>query len=167
MIISMIAAVAKNRIIGKDNDLVWNLPDDTRYFMDTTKGHHILTGRRNYESIPPKYRPLKDRTNIIVTNQENYDAKGAVVVHNIQKGIDFAEEAGEEELFIIGGGEIYRQALGQTDKLYITEVHGEFEGDTFFPEIEKTNWKEISRERHPRDDCHDYSFDYVILKRKN
>ena len=132
MIISMIAAVAENGIIGKDNDLVWRLPKDMRYFMDTTKGHHIITGRRNYESIPEKLRPLKDRTNIVVTRDKSYQAPGAVIVHSLQGAIQKAEDDDEQEIFIIGGGEIYLQALDMADRLYITQVKESFDGDTHF-----------------------------------
>ena len=166
MRISMIAAVSENRVIGKDNDLVWSLPRDMKYFMDTTRGHHIITGRRNYESIPNKYRPLKDRTNIIVTRQGDYDGGEALIVHSIEEGIDLARKNGEEELFIIGGGEIYSQALPLADRLYITEVKGIFEGDTFFPEFDPGNWEEVSRISNETDERHDYAFDYVIYDRK-
>ena len=143
MIVSMIAAVAKNRVIGKNNQLIWNLPKDMKFFMDSTMGKYIITGRKNYESIPEKYRPLKNRTNIIVTRNHNYIAEGCTVVNSISDGINLARENGEEECFIIGGGQIYRQALEgkMVDKLYITHVDGEFEGDTFFPEVDYNNWK--------------------------
>lgn len=166
MIISMIAAVSENRVIGKDNDLVWNLPYDMKYFMDTTSGHHILTGRRNYESIPNKYRPLRNRTNIIVTRQKDYYVDGAIVVHSIEEGIKIARENREEELFIIGGGQIYEQALPFADRLYLTEVMEVFDGDTFFPEINQGKWAEISRFHHETDEEHAYAFDFVIYNRK-
>jgi dihydrofolate reductase len=166
MIISMIAAVSENNVIGKDNNLVWNLPEDMKYFMNTTKGHHVLTGRKNYESIPLKYRPLRDRTNIIVTHQEDYKCEGAIVVHSIEEGIQIAYENGEEELFIIGGGEIYSQALPRADKLYITEVKGTFFGDTYFPEFNINDWQEISRIANPSDALHMFAFEFVIYQRK-
>jgi len=162
----MIAAVSENRVIGKDNDLVWSLPSDMKYFMETTRGHHIITGRRNYESIPNQYRPLKNRTNIIVTRQESYKVEGAKVVHSIDEGIQVARDQNEEELFIIGGGQIYTQALSLADRLYITEVKGIFEGDTFFPEFSMDKWKETSRIHNSSDENHDYDFDYVIYDRK-
>ncbi len=165
MIISIIAAVAENNVIGKDNDLVWHLPNDTRYFMDTTKGHHILTGRRNYESIPPKYRPLKDRINVIVTRQPNYQMVGAIVVNSIEDGIKLAQNNGEEELFIIGGGEIYHQSLDLVDRLYITEVKDKFEGDTYFPKVDYQKWKEVKRIHNPNDNKHACAFDFVIWEK--
>ena len=165
MIISIIAAVAENNVIGKDNDLVWHLPNDTRYFMDTTKGHHILTGRRNYESIPKKFRPLKDRINVIVTRQPDYQVAGAHVVNSIEDGIKLAQNNGEEELFIIGGGEIYHQSLDLVNRLYITEVKAKFEGDTYFPKVDYQNWNEVKRIYNTPDNKHAYAFDFVIWEK--
>ncbi len=165
MIISMIAAVAENRVIGKDNDLIWRLPRDTRFFMETTKGHHVLTGRRNYESIPEKFRPLKNRTNIVVTNQRPYKAPGAEVVYNLDQGIRLAEHNGETELFVIGGGQIYSQALPKANRLYITEVKAKFEGDAYFPEIDDSEWRDISRVANSPDSNHPYAFDFVVKVR--
>lgn len=144
--ISIIAAVAKNNVIGKDNKLPWNLPEDMKFFKDTTMGHCVITGRKNYESIPPKFRPLKDRTNIVITRQPGYEAEGAIVVSSIEKAIETAKnvnvarEKADDEIFIIGGAEIYKQCLEHADRLYITHVNQEFEGDTFFPEI-GNEWK--------------------------
>lgn len=166
MIISLIAAIAENLVIGKDNDLVWHLPDDMRYFMKTTLGHCILTGRRNYESIPLKYRPLKNRTNIVVTRQKNYSVGNEVIlVNTVEQGITFARQYGESELFVIGGGEIYQQTLAIADRLYITEIKASFEGDTYFPEVERSQWKETSRIAHPIDSNHAHGFDFVVLDR--
>ena len=166
MIISLIAAVAENQVIGKDNDLVWSLPKDMKYFMDTTERHCILTGRKNYESIPEKYRPLNNRTNIIITRSENYDAPGAIVVSSISEGIEYAKQKGEKELFVIGGGTIYCQTLKWADRLYITEVKGEFEGDTYFPEFDKTEWNEVSRNSNKSDEKHAVAYDFVVYERK-
>lgn len=162
----MIAAVASNGVIGKDNDLVWHLPDDMKFFMNTTKGHHIIMGRRNFDSIPAKYRPLPHRTNIIVTHQEGYSQEDCVVVHSMQEAYDYCFEKKQEEVFIIGGGQIYSAGLDQADKLYITEVNAEVDGDTFFPKIEKAQWNEVSRSHHSKDERHAYDFDFVIYERK-
>jgi len=167
MIISMIAAVAENRVIGKDNALIWRLPRDTRFFVETTKGHHVLTGRRNYESIPVKYRPLKNRTNIVVTKQRSYKAPGAEVVFSLEQGIEMARKRGETELFVIGGGQIYRQALELSDRLYITEIKASFEGDAFFPRYNQSNWTEVSRLKNFPDDQHPYQFDFVVYQKAN
>src|SRR5258707_13115335 len=146
MTISIIAAVAKNKVIGKGNDLPWRLPDDMKFFMQTTNGHHVIMGRKNYESLPDKFKPLPNRINIVVTRQKNFEAAGCTVTNQLEDGIRFAERNGEKELFIIGGAEIYKLTLPMTDKLYLTEIDSEIEGDTLFPEWNKKEWKEISRQ---------------------
>lgn len=162
----MIAAVAENGVIGKDNDLVWSLPDDMKYFMNTTKNHFIILGRKNYESLPPKFRPLPNRTNVVITRQPAFQLDDAFVVHSLDDAFALCKNGKQERIFVIGGGQIYKQALPQTDTLYITEIHQAFEGDTFFPEYDKNEWYEVSREHHKKDDRHKYSFDFVIYKRK-
>ena len=166
MIISMIAAVAANNVIGKDNDLVWRLPDDMKYFMETTRDHFVIMGRKNYESIPHKYRPLPNRVNIIITRQKDYQAPDCIVTNTMKEALDYAKEQDQEEVFIIGGGQVYKQSLPLVHKLYITEVHENFEGDTYFPEFDQRLWNEISRKHHPKDDKHQHEFDFVIYKRK-
>ncbi|MBP6311003.1 MAG: dihydrofolate reductase [Flavobacteriales bacterium] len=167
MIVSAIVAVADNGVIGRDSDLPWHLPDDMKFFQRTTRGHHIITGRKNYETIPLKYRPLNDRVNIIVTRNEKYKADGAVVVHSLKAALDLAERSGEVEVFIIGGGQIYSEALKNdlVDKLYITEVHAEIEGDTRFPWIDVGNWQETDRKLHRHDERHEFDFSFVVLER--
>lgn len=167
MTISLIAALTRNRVIGKNNDLPWHLPDDMKYFMQTTKGHYVIMGRRNYESIPAKYRPLPDRTNIVVTRQAHFHAPGCIVVHSLSEGLDTAAKSGEHEVFIIGGAQIYREALPLAQRLYLTEIHAELDGDTFFPELNLSEWKEISRQHHPADNRHQFAFDFVIYDRIN
>jgi dihydrofolate reductase len=110
MIISMIAAVATNRVIGKDNDLVWRLPDDMKYFMETTQNHFVIMGRKNYESIPHKYRPLPNRVNIIITRQKDYKASDCIITNTIEEALDYARDQAQEEVFVIGGGQIYKQS---------------------------------------------------------
>lgn len=168
MIVSAIAAVAENRAIGKDNDLIWKLPDDMRFFMDSTKGHHIVTGRKNYESIPHNYRPLKDRVNVVVTRDRGYEAPGSKVVNDIKEAIRLAKDAGENECFIIGGGEIYALALreGLLDRMYITHVHGSFEADTFYPEFDRSQWTKKVLSEHNIDDRHAYAFTIVQYDRQ-
>ncbi len=165
MIISLIAAHTENRVIGKNNDLPWKLPKDMKYFMETTRGHHVVLGRKNYESIPPKYRPLPDRVNMIITRQRNYEAPQCTIVHSVEEAIQIAQKAGETELFIIGGAEIYAMALPLAHRLYITEIKTTLEGDTFFPEYDRTQWKELSRQAHPTDEKHAYAFDFVVYSR--
>lgn len=163
----MIAAVAENLVIGKDNDLVWNLPDDMRFFMQTTSGHHVIMGRKNYESIPQKYRPLPNRTNIIITRQKDYTAEGAHVVHSLEDALEIARENGEAEAFIIGGGEIYKMGLEVADTMYLTEIHAPFAGDAYFPTWDRAKWQQLKREHHPKDEKHDYAFDFVTYERKS
>jgi dihydrofolate reductase len=165
MIISLIAALAKNRVIGKDNDLPWHLPDDMKFFMQSTKGHCVIMGRKNYDSLPPKYRPLANRTNIVVTRQQGFVAEGCHVVHAMEDAFAYAKQLNETELFIIGGAEIYKQALPYADLLYLTEIDAIVTGDTYFPEVDHTKFTEESRIKHPADDRHAYSFDFVRYKR--
>lgn len=165
MIISLIAAVAENMVIGKNNDLPWNLPNDMKYFMQTTKGHHVIMGRKNYESIPEKFRPLPNRTNIVITRQRDFKAPGCIIVNSIEGALEIAEKNNEKEAFIIGGAEIFRQSLKFTQRMYLTEIHAPVEGDTYFPEYKKTEWKEILRVFHSTDDRHKYAFDFVVYDR--
>lgn len=167
MIVSAIAAVAENGIIGHQGDLPWSLPDDMAWFQRTTKGHHVITGRKNYESIPAKYRPLKGRVNLVVTRNAAYEAPGAVVVPGIEAALDHARAAGETEAFIIGGGEIYREAFakGLVQRLYLTRVHASIEGDTRFPALEPGYWRERSAQHHPADERHAHAFTILVLER--
>ena len=165
MTISLIAALAQNGVIGKANDLPWHLPDDMKYFMLTTKGHHVIMGRKNYESLPEKFRPLPNRTSIVITRQKNYQAPGCSIVHQLEEGVKMAEGNGEQELFIIGGAEIYALGIPLADKPYLTEIHATIDGDTHFPAYRKEGWREISRQPHPSDDRHKFGFDFVIYKK--
>ena len=143
MTVSLIVAIAKNNAIGKDNNLLWHLSADMKFFKETTTGHCIITGRKNYESIPSKYRPLKDRTNIVVTRSLDYKEDNLAVCNSIEAAIELAKSIGEKEVFVIGGGQIYQECLEKNliDKMYITHVDSVFEADTYFPEIDKNNWK--------------------------
>lgn len=165
MIVSMIAAMAENRVIGKNNDLPWKLPDDMKYFMETTKGHHCIMGRKNYDSIPPKFKPLADRTNIVVTRQENFTAPGCTVVHSLESALELAAGNGEQETFVIGGADIYRLGLPYATRLYLTEIKAPVAGDIFFPVFDKKEWREISRKPHDADERHKYAFDFVVYEK--
>ena len=160
MRVSIIAAVAKNLVIGKDNDLIWQLPKDMKFFKDTTKGHHVIMGRRNYLSIPEKYRPLPGRPNIVVTRNRSFEADGADVVYSVEAGLALAKAAGEEEAFIIGGGMIYDYALkhGLVDRMYLTKIDKAYEGDTYFPVVQEEGWQTIEEERFEIDDAHESGF---------
>lgn len=165
MIISLIAAVSENHVIGKNNGLPWHLPDDMKFFMQTTKGHHIIMGRKNYDSIPDKFRPLPNRTNIVVTRQPSFRAPGCIVVNSLERGLEIAQHNGEPEVFVIGGYDIYKLSLAKADKLYLTEIHAVIEGDTYFPDFDQNEWIEISRKSHPADERHLHSFDFVVYNR--
>ncbi|WP_417612288.1 dihydrofolate reductase [Owenweeksia hongkongensis] len=156
MNLTIIAAMAKGRVIGKDNDLIWHLPDDLKHFKNLTKGHHVIMGRKTYESMG---KPLPGRTNIVITRQKDFKADGCILVNTIEEGIQKAE--GDSQPFIIGGGEIYKQALKYAQTMELTEVNGEFDGDTFFPTFDESQWKEVSRTHHPVDEKHKYSFDFI------
>lgn len=160
MIVSLIVAVAKDRTIGKNNDLIWHFPKDMAFFKATTQNHWVIMGRKNYDSIPERFRPLPNRTNVVVTRQSNYEAEGCLVVNSIQEALDLAKKEGQEEVFIIGGGQIYTQALKDNliDKMYITHIDKAFHGDAFFPDIDYNQWKIISEEHHSKDEKHEADF---------
>ena len=161
MNLTIIAAMAKGRVIGKDNDLIWHLPDDLKHFKNLTKGHHIIMGRKTYESMG---RPLPARTNIVITRQKDYKADGCILVNTLEEAIQKAE--GDSQPFIIGGGEIYKQALKYAQTMELTEVDGEFDGDTFFPKFDKELWQEVDRTHHSKDEKHQYAFDFIRYDRK-
>lgn len=168
MIVSLIAAVAENGAIGKDNDLIWHLPIDMRFFRDTTVGHFVIMGRRNYDSIPDKYRPLAKRTNVIVTRRKDLAAPNCLVVNSIEEGIEAARCQGDDEVFVIGGGQIYKQALEDDliDVMYLTHVNDSFDADVYFPDFDKTKWKRKLIASYPKDEKHPHSFDiYKYVKK--
>lgn len=164
----IVAATEGDRVIGKDNDLIWYLPKDLKYFKDTTEGHCVIMGRKNYLSIPEKYRPLKGRTNIVVTRQEAFEAPGCVVMNNIEGAIDYALKSGDSEPFIIGGGLVYQYVLENdlVDKMYVTWVHDSFEGDTFFPAFNEEKWELISSERQEPDHRNKHPFTFAVYQKK-
>lgn len=158
-----IVAVAENHVIGRDNDLIWKLSSDLKYFKEMTSGHCVICGRRSYESIG---RPLPHRTNIIITRDTTYQAEGCVVVASLKEAIEHARSIEDQSPFIIGGGQIYNLALDHVNTLYYTEVHAEFQGDTFFPELD-SQWVETSRisgEKTDKDQC---EFTFVTYSNKS
>lgn len=161
MKLSIIAAVAENNVIGKDNQLIWRLPADLKHFKVLTMGHPMIMGRKTFDSIG---KPLPGRTSIILTRQLDYTVEGCLVVHSLDQAITEAGKLGSGESFIVGGAEIYRQSISIADKIYLTEVHSFFDGDTFFPEIDPTIWREIKREFFPADERNAYAFDFVELE---
>lgn len=148
-IITIIAAIANNNALGKDNDLIWHLPADLKRFKKVTSGHHIIMGRNTFESIG---KPLPNRTTVIITRNDNYKVEGCIVVNSIEEAIKVAEN--DEQIFIIGGAQIYKQALAANlvDQLDITQVHHSFDADVYFPEIKLDVWKEVSRENFEIDE---------------
>jgi dihydrofolate reductase len=157
--ISLLVAMDTNRVIGKDNDLPWHLPADLKYFKNVTIGHPIIMGRKTHESIG---RPLPGRENIIITRDKSYKAEGCKVVNSIEETL----VSGDREVFVIGGAEIFKQVLPDADRIYITYIEDEFEGDTFFPEIDDSEWMVISKEKGPKDDKNPYDYYFVVYERK-
>jgi dihydrofolate reductase len=153
--IIMIAAVAENNALGKNNELVWHLPNDFKRFKSLTTGHHIVMGRKTFESFP---KLLPNRTHVIITRKKDFKPKDCIVVDSIEKAI--AACPVNEDSFIIGGGEIYNLGLPLADKLEITKVHHSFEADTFFPKIDVKEWKEIQTEFNGTDDKHKFAYTY-------
>ena len=168
MIVSLIVAVSENGVIGKDNDLIWHLPKDMKFFKETTMGHHVIMGRKNFESIPHKYSPLPNRTNVIITRQADYIAEGCVGVNSVEAALEIAKQNGDTEPFIIGGGQIYKLALeaNLVDKIYLTRIHHAFEGDTFFPEL-ANQWEEIERIDCKSDEKHAYDYSFFTFEKIN
>ena len=160
--ISIIVAVAENNVIGKNNDLIWHLPSDMKFFKDTTMGHCVIMGRKNYESIPEKFRPFSNRTNIVVTRQKEFHAPGTIVVDSIEKAIEAAKQTNDAEIFIIGGAEIYRQTLLLTDRIYLTKIHHSFDGDAFFPEVNWKEWQQTDLRKGTVDEKNKYEHDFIV-----
>ncbi len=155
MKVSSIVAVAENRVIGRDNDLPWRLSDDLKFFKKTTSGHHIIMGRKNFQSIG---FPLPKRTNIIVSRNPFFIVSNCLVAQSIEEALDIAHKNGEEEVFIIGGATIYEQTLDIIDTLYYTEVHASPNGDVFFPEVDWSMWDLESEKKYEADDRNMYAF---------
>lgn len=159
--LTLIAAAAENNAIGKNNTLIWHLRDDLHRFKSLTSGHCIIMGRKTFESFS---KPLPNRTHIVITNQKNYKVPhGVIVVHNMDDALDAALE--DKQPYVIGGGEIYKQALPLADKIELTRVHDTFEADTFFPEINLLEWKETFSKFHPKDEQNDHEYTFITYER--
>ncbi len=167
MKLSMIVAVAENGVIGRNNALPWYLPNDLKYFKQTTMGKPVIMGRKTYESIG---KPLPGRTNIVITRQADYQPEGVKVVSSVEAARELAESVclidGQEEAMIMGGAEIYALALPHTDRLYLTEVHADVEGDAFFPEYDKSLWQEVAREDFAAEGPNPYNYSFVVYEAK-
>jgi len=160
--LTVIVAAGENDAIGKDNKLIWHLSDDLKRFKNLTNGHHIIMGRKTFESFP---KPLPNRTHIVITRQVNYEVpNGVIVVNSLEDAIDAVKS--DKQPFVIGGGEIYKQAMPLANKIEITRVHHSFEADTFFPKVDASIWKETANKFHDSDDNHDYAFSFLTYERK-
>lgn len=160
--ITMIAAAGENNALGKNQKLLWHLPDDFKRFKKLTTGHHIIMGRKTFETFP---KLLPNRTHVIITRQRDYKPKGCVVVHSMEEALAVGQD--DEEQFIIGGGEIYKLGLPFSDKIELTRVHQSFNGDAFFPELDMDNWELEEEVVHPKDERHAQDFTYFTYLRKN
>lgn len=162
--IAFIVAMDTNRVIGRDNSLPWRLPDDMRWFRQHTLGKPCIMGRKTYESLPDRFRPLPDRLNIVVTRNPNYQAPGAVIVRTIEAAL--AAAGNVAEVIIVGGAELFRALLPVADRIYLTEVHATVNGDVVFPEYPREDWRETYREDHQADERHEFPFTWLILDRR-
>ncbi|MFT5164819.1 MAG: dihydrofolate reductase [Saprospiraceae bacterium] len=163
MIISAIVAVAKNNVIGRDNDIPWHLPADLKYFKKTTLDHHIIMGRKSFESIG---RPLPKRTNVIITRNPFFIASNCLVTRTVEEALMIARENEESEAFIIGGAQIYDLTKDHWDRLYLTEVDLEVEGDVLFPELNMDEWTLVSEDPQKADEKNEYDYNFKIYERK-
>jgi dihydrofolate reductase len=161
--LSIIVAASENNVIGINNHLPWHLPVDMKYFKDTTMGKPIVMGRKSFEELG---RVLPGRPNIMITRQPEYAAEGLYIVPSLEAGIEKAKTFGTEEIFITGGGEIFKIALPIVDRLYLTRVHAEVTGDTYFPEFDPTGWKLVKNERHEKDEKHQYALTFQVWERE-
>jgi dihydrofolate reductase len=159
--IILIAAVAENNALGKNNDLLWHLPNDFKRFKEITSGHYIIMGRKTFESFP---KPLPNRTHVIISRQKNYSSDGCIVVQDLEKAISVCPK--DEDIFVIGGGEIYTQSIIFADQLDITRVHHSFDADVYFPEIDLEIWELTSETFNPKDEKHLYDYTFQTYLRK-
>lgn len=162
MLVSAIVAAARNRVIGKNNQIPWYLSSDLKYFKRTTLNHHVIMGRKSFLSIG---RPLPKRTNIIITRNPYFAASGCLVSPSVEEALGIALDNGETEAFIIGGGQIYELSMPLLDRIYLTEVDAKPEGDVFFPDFDKTQWNLLSSEAHPADEKNDHAYTFKVYER--
>lgn len=167
--ISLIVAVSENNVIGKNNDLCWYLPKDLKYFKEITEGHTVIMGRKNWESIPEKYRPLKGRLNIVLSKNRDFTLPDATVARSLEDALELAFQSGDSEPFIIGGGKVYREAIEKdlVDKMYITHVKTIVDGDTFFPQVDENYWKLTQKTDVEKDHRHKFDFSFCVYEKTN
>ena len=159
--LSIIVAVSENNVVGKENKLPWKLSADLKRLKSLTMGHHIIMGRKTWESLG---KALPGRINVVITTDKNFKAEGGVVVHSLNEALAFS--SADDEIFIFGGGKIFKEAMPLVNKIYITRVHSIIDGDTFFPVLDRSDWKEISREDFKADEKNQYNYSFVTLVRK-
>jgi dihydrofolate reductase len=164
MIISLVVAASENNVIGKNNQLLWHLPKDMKFFKNVTWAMPVVMGRKTFESMGSK--PLAGRKNIIITRQPGWNAEGVSVVNSVDAAAALAEQFNYKEIFIIGGGEIYMIAFDRANKIYMTRVHTELEGDTYFPVIENDDWTLVSKTDNAADEKHAFAYSFQLWERK-
>lgn len=160
MNLTLIAAMAKNRVIGKDNDLIWHFPEDLKHFKSLTSGHHVIMGRKTFESVG---RPLPKRVNIIITRQKDYQAEGCKIAGSLEEALAMVEN--DDQPFIVGGAEIYKQSLNFANTIELTLIEAEYVGDTFFPEFDPSIWKLARGEKKEADDKHAHPYEFLTYKK--
>lgn len=163
MTISLLVAAAENNAIGKNNRLLWHLPNDMKFFKNTTWGMAVIMGRKTYESVD---KPLPGRYNIVITRQADWKAEGTITATDLNDALQKAKETNCNEVFVIGGGEIYKQSLEIADKIYMTRVHTTLDGDTFFPEIDETKWQLIRNQDFEINEKHKYAYSFQTWQKK-
>ncbi|MET4083824.1 dihydrofolate reductase [Pedobacter sp. UYP30] len=160
--INIAVAIAENYAIGKDNKLLWHMPEDTKFFKRTTSGHAVIMGRKTFDSVG---KPLPNRQNIVVTRKTELEIPGAVVVNSLASAYKAVEQP-DAQIFVIGGAEIYKKALPDVQRIYLTTIHHTFDGDTFFPKLNMDDWQEVSSETHKADEKNKYDYTFAVLERK-
>ncbi|BDD03692.1 dihydrofolate reductase [Aureibacter tunicatorum] len=161
--LKIVVAKASNNVIGKDNELIWHLPADLKHFKKVTMGGAMLMGRKTFESIG---RPLPGRLNVVITRNEGFEAEGCIVVKSIDEGVKASQQQGYDDIYVIGGGNIYAQTLSKVNTIYLTEIDGNFEGDVYFPELELSEWNIEEREDFQPDDKNKHAYSFLKLVRK-
>lgn len=163
MTITLIAAVAENNALGKDNQMIWHLPDDFKRFKQLTSGHYIIMGRKTFDSLPGM---LPNRTHVIITRQKDYKQEGCIIVNSLEEALNACPQ--DEQVFIIGGGEIFKDSMAIVDKIELTYIYGiSPEADAFFPEIDKDKWKLVEEVHHPKDEKHKFEFAFQTYLKTN
>jgi dihydrofolate reductase len=163
MVLSAIAAVSLNNVIGKHNALPWHMPADMRFFKTTTMGHAVIMGRKTYQSFK---KALRGRTNFVITRQKDFTLPDAFVVHSLSEAIKKAAETEKEEIFILGGAEVYRESLPLLDRIYLTRIYAEVEGDAFFPPLDPGEWKLVTEDVHQPDEKNRYAYSFQLWERQ-